>query len=425
MLKKIETILKNKELKVLFENITALSSVQILSYILPLITIPYLTRVLGPDKYGLVAFILSFVIYFQMLVDFGFNLSASREISINRDNKEKVSEIFSSVMLIKFLLLIISFLILSTIVFSFGIFRENWIAYFFAFGLVIGNFLFPIWFFQGVEKMRYIAILNLVTNLIFTISIFVFIRNPSDYIYVPLLNSLGMIISGLLSLRIIFKYFDVDLILPSLDNIKYYSKESWHIFISSIAVNLYVSSNTFILGILTNNTIVGYYSIAEKVSRAVLNLFTPITQATYPHINKVVARSKTEGINLLKKMTRYLGFLSLIISLLIFIFAEQLIFIIAGTKFSESVIVLRILSFLVFVGCLNNILGIQTMITFNYKKSFSYLVIATGILNILLAFILVPFLNDIGSAIAVMAAESFLCIAMLVYTMNKGINILY
>ncbi len=420
----MKTFFSSKDKKRLFSNFISLSILQGANYILPLITLPYLVRVLGPEKFGLIAFAQAFIQYFVILTDYGFNLSATREISIHRENKEKVSQIFSSVMIIKLFFLILSFLVMTAIVFSFDRFKEEWPVYYFTFGIVIGQVLFPIWFFQGMEKMKYITFLNILSKLIFTVSIFIFIHKASDYIYVPLINSFGFIVAGIIAMWIVFKDFGVKFKLVELSYIKYQLQEGWHIFISTIAISLYTVSNTFILGIFTNNTIVGYFSAAEKLIIAVQGLLNPVSQTIYPYIAKLVSESKEKAIVFIRKITIVVGSLSLILSICLFIFSDLIVEIILGSQYQESIIVLKILAFLPFIIALSNIFGIQTMLTFNYKKAFSNILIAASIINIVLALILVPVYKHIGISFAVLISECFVTITMFSFLKKKGINIL-
>ena len=410
--------------KKLTENFLSLSVLQGLNYLLPLITLPYLVRVLGPEKYGLVAFAQAFIAYFGILTDYGFNLSATREISIQRENKEKISAIFSSVMLIKFVFLILSFILMSVLVFSIHKFRNEWLLYFLTFGTVLGQVLFPIWFFQGIERMKYITWLNIIAKTIFTVLVFVLIHQKTDYVYVPFLGALGTIISGVLALGIIRKHFKVNFHLPSKNEVIHQLREGWYIFISTVAISLYSISNTFILGLFASNTIVGYYSGAEKIINAVQGLLSPVSQTIYPHISKIASESKERALKFLQKITILIGSSSFFLSLLIFLLAEVVIKILLGGQYLESIKVLRILSFLPFIVGLSNIFGIQTMLTFDYKKAFSNILIIASLINITLAFILVPFFFHIGIAFAVLISETFVTIVMFVYLQRKGIKVL-
>lgn len=422
MLKKFKSLSGDK--KRLVGNFFSLSVLQGVNYLLPLITLPYLVRVLGPEKFGLIAFAQAFIMYFNTLTDYGFNLSATREISIYRDDKEKVSEIFSSVMTIKFGLLIFSFILMSIIVFSFEKFKQDWIIYYLTFGIVIGQALFPVWFFQGMERMKYITFLNVTARLIFTVSIFIFVHNVSDYIYVPLINSLGFLLAGGWALGVVIKNFNVDFKLVSIKNIKYQLKEGWYIFISTVAISLYTVSNPFILGLFTNNIIVGYYSAAEKLIRAAQGLLTPISQSIYPYISKLVNESKTKGIQFIRKTTYIIGSVTFLLSLGVFIFAKVIVEIILGNQYMESITVLRILAFLPFLIGLSNIFGIQIMLPFDYKKAFSNILIAASIINIILSFLLIPLYKQIGTSFSVLISEIFVTLTMFVYLQIKGIRIL-
>ena len=145
----IEKVTGSPELKWLAENFLSLSLLQAANYILPLITLPYLIRVLGAEKYGLVIFAQAFTHYFIILTDYGFDLSATRDISIHRDDKAKVADIFNSVLLIKFSIMSAGFICFLILVFSFQRFSEEWPVFLLSYGVVLGNFLFPLWFFQG------------------------------------------------------------------------------------------------------------------------------------------------------------------------------------------------------------------------------------------------------------------------------------
>lgn len=424
LIKRIEKYINTKDKKILLSNFFSLSVLQGAIYLLPLITLPYLVRVLGPEKFGLIAFAQSFIGYFSILANYGFNLSATREISIHRENKEKVSEIFSSVMIISFCLLILSFIIMTIIVFSFYKFKRDWLIYYLTFGMVAGQVLFPQWFFQGMEKMKYITLLNIIAKLIFTISIFVFVHKVSDYIYVPLINSLGFLVAGIIAIWTVFRDFKINFIIPSLEQIKHQLEEGWYIFVSTVAISSYTISNTFILGLLTNNTIVGYYSAAEKIIRAVQGLLSPISQSVYPYISRLVSESRERGLKFIRKVTFLIGGVSFILSLTIFIFADLIVKILLGSQYIDSIIILKILSFLPFIIALSNMFGIQTMLTFNYKKAFSNILICAGIINILLAFILVPLYQNIGISFAVLISEIFVTVSMFIYLQRKGIKLL-
>lgn len=410
--------------KRLAENFISLSALQVVNHLLPLITLPYLVRVLGPEKFGLVSFAQAFIGYFIILTNYGFDLSATREISINRENKAKVSEIFSSVMTAKFLLGIFSFMILAVSLVFIPKFKSDWLIYIFTFGMVLDGILFPVWFFQGMERMKYITFLNITAKAIFTVCIFIFIREAADYVYVPLINSMGYLVAGGLSLRIVSKNFGVRYNLPSIAAIKYQLKEGWYIFISQMATSLYSVSNTFILGLFTDNTIVGYYSAAEKLIRAVKGLLTPISQTVYPYISKLATESKQRTLNFIRKLVVIVGSGSFIISLLIFILATPIVNLVLGSQYQSSIIVLQILAFLPFVVGLSNIFGIQTMLTFNLKKAFSKILVSAGLLNVILAVILAPLYQHIGVSIAVLTTEIFVTLSMFSYLNRKGIKIL-
>ncbi len=409
--------------KVLISNFLSLSGIQIASYILPLITVPYLVRIIGPEKFGLIAFTQAFVQYFVIITEYGFNLSATREISIHRNNKERVSEIFNSVIIIKTILMSISFLILCLFIFNIGKFKAEWLIYFFAFGMVVGNLLFPIWFFQGMEKMRQMAMLSILSQAIFTACIFIFIKDQNDYIYVPLINSAGLIISGILSLHLVFKKFGVRFFIPPVSKIKHELKEGWHIFVSTVAISLYTVSNIFILGLFTSNTIVGYYAAGFKIIEAINGLFQPASQTLYPYLSRLTQESARDAIIFLVRIIRIMAGLGIAISIMLFIFSGEIVKIILGSQYTESVNIIKILSLTPFINVFCTY-GTITLLVFGFKRFYSQIIISGALLNIALLLILVPFFNHMGAAASYMGTIIFLAFFIMVYLHNRDIKIL-
>lgn len=422
---KLKNIFKSKEYKRILENMISLTGLQFASYILPLITLPYLTLVLGPEKFGLTQYAISLITYFQFFTDYGFNLSATRELAICRDDNQKISQIFSSVMFIKMCLCILSFIILLLIVMFIPKFSEDSYVYILTFGMVIGYMLFPTWLFQGLEYMRYTSILNIIGKIVFTVLIFIFIHDTTDYMLVPLINSLGYILVGILGIYIALTKFNIKITIPSIRDIKYHLREGWYVFISTIAINMYTTTNTFLLGLLTNNTLVGYYSIAEKIILAVNGLLNPISQALYPFISRTVKTDdKTRSIEFIRKITKIMTLVGIVLSAGLFIFAKPIILLLFGQSYANSVIILQIISIVPLAVSLSTVFGVETMLTFNYKKAFTSIVMIGGIIDIVLGIILITLMKEIGIAISFATTEIFITIAMFIFLQRKGIKII-
>jgi len=408
LIKKIKNIANTEDKKRLMSNFFSLSVLQGANYILPLITLPYLVRVLGVEYFGLLAFATTTVMYFQILTDYGFNLTATREISIHRDNKEKVIEIFSSVMTIKIILMFVSFFLLSILVFSFEKFSQDALVYFLTFGTVVGQVLFPVWFFQGMERMKYITYLNILSKVIFTIAIFVFVKEQSDFYLVPLLTSIGFLVAGIWSLYLIKKEFGVGFEVQTIDTIKHHLVEGWDIFVSMVFISMYRSSNIIILGLLTNNTIVGYYSIAEKVVKTLQSLQDVVGNTLFPYLSKKFSITNKSFFDLNKRFFKFIFLIYFSLSLITMFSSEYIIYILMGEFNEIAILNLQIMSFVILVGGFNYYYGILGLVSMNYKKDFSKYIIITGLFNLLFCIVSVYLYPNYGASISMIISESVL-----------------
>lgn len=404
------------------KNAASLYILQFAGYILPLITVPYLVRVLHPTGFGIVAFGQGLMAYFSLLTDYGFAYSATRKISVQRDDIMAVSTTASNVWAAKIILLLAGFIILLLAVTSIPILHESGMLLIILYGTVIGNVLFPTWLFQGMEKMVAISIINLITQFVVTIGVFIVIRKPDDYLIYAGLLSLASIISGIIGIVSSFYMFDISLTIPSKKSIVETFREGWVLFLSMLSVSLYTTGNTFILGLLTNNAVVGYYSAASKIVNAVLGLINPITQAVYPRFSKLASESKALALQWSRKILGTLGGLGMILSLILIIGAPIIVNIILGSEYEPSIRVIQILAALPLLVAISNVLGIQIMVPFGKDKAFTSILFGAGIINILLAIILTPIWKESGMAISVILSETIVTTVMFIYLWVKKIN---
>src|SRR5260221_4172868 len=221
---------------------------QIGNYALPLLAIPYLTRSLGPDRFGLISYAQVVIGYFTILINYGFEMTATREISINRENKAMVSSIFSHVIFIKTLLLIASTGILGLLLLL-NRFRVDSTLYLTTHIVNIGTVLFPLWLFQGLERSKLAAIMNFCVKLFFTVSTFIVIKGPDDYILSNLLLSLSQVLVGFISIFIALKFLDARFVKINVGFAWKLLKEGAWVFCSTAIVLTYTTEMIFILGL--------------------------------------------------------------------------------------------------------------------------------------------------------------------------------
>jgi PST family polysaccharide transporter len=412
---------KLKPYRKLVQNFTSLSILQIANYLFPLIVLPYVVRIIGPSKYGLINFAAAFIAYFHLICDYGFNLSGTKEISIIRNDKDRLSKTFSTILTIKLILSLISFILLVVIVFSIPIFRSNWELYLLSYGYVIGGVLFPTWFYQGIEQMRYITIIQMVIRIVLTALIFLIVKVESDYIYLVLLYSTAQIMIGISGLIIARFKFLIKFRVPLLSDIKARLKSGWNIFQSMIAVNVYTTSNTFILGLFASETVVGYFAAADKIRLAFQGIQSVLSQTVFPYVNNLLKQSYVKFISFIKNLVKLEAAVGFLVSIILFIFSYQLTDLILGEKFILSGQILRIISFLPFLISISNVYAIHTMLPLGYDKAFNKIFSSAALIHIILLLILVPEFFAIGTSVAVVITEFIVTLIAVLFIIKKKI----
>lgn len=372
-------------MKQIFSNIVWLLSVQLANFILPLITLPYLGRILGVEKFGIIMFVMSFIQILILISDFGFNLSATKQVSINRNNKKKLSEIFSSILIIKIILVFICLIVLFILIGYVDKFYQNKHLFILFFGMVIGNALFPLWFFQGIEKMRISSLLNVLTKIIFTILIFILVTNSTDVIFIPICYSIGYIVSGVLGVIIAITKFKITLYIPSYKLIIEYLKDSTLYFISRISVSIYSIANSFIITLILGPVAAGYFSAAEKLYNAILAVISVISDALFPYM------SKNKNIAVYKKVSLSVILISFVGLIVTFFIADKIIYIIYGSEFGSSSTLFKIILLSTIFAIPSILIGYPLLASFGLEKYTNFSVLIASMIHIVLLIIFIPF----------------------------------
>lgn len=408
---------KDKIKGTVFKNYIYLLMIQGANFILPLITIPYLVRTLGINKFGIVMVAQSFAILLTIITEFGLDMSATRQVALIKNDKRKVSQYFFDVFFLKMFLVIVAFIILAFFIFYVDKFSREYLVYFFSFGMVFGQALFPAFFFRGIEEMRIVTIINVLAKVIFTISVFIIIKTPGDYHYVPILNGLGFILSGCLGFILSLKY--VSFMKPIFNEAISIAKESFSLFLSNLAVSFYTKINTLIVGIFISDSVAGVYSSMEKLVVATKSIYIPLYQALFPNI---VVKDKITIVSIINKMKYYMGALGAIISFLIFLFALDILNLIYNDEMITSYyVIFQILGLIGFLSSLNMLfvsLFFPAVKAFNQRLK---ILSMGGIFNIILVITLVQYYSIYGVAISATISELFILIVAY-YLYKREVN---
>jgi|SRR5690554_965883 len=399
MLEDLKNKLKTKQAKTLLENFISLSALQVVSMLLPLITLPYVLRTIGYEKYGLIALALSLTTYFNSIVDYSFRITATRDVAVFRNSPKKLNLIYSKVITVKTLFLLFSLLVITIVVLAYPPFYKEKTLFFFSAFSLVGYALFPEWFFQGIEKMKYITIINVSVKIVFAICIFIFIKEESDYMILPLMTSLGLFFSGIAGQYILIKKHKIKYYQLSIKRIKSTISKNSPIFINQFVPNLYNNTGGFLLGIFGTPALLGLYTAIRKIIDLAVTLLNIVSRVFFPYLNK-----KKSAFNLYRKLM----FTLTTIGVILLIISNQLIFWYLDINNSLAIWVLILLALSIFGNTAYDVFGLNYFIVRNEDNLVMRNTIMMSITGLLITIPLIYYFNIIGASLSLLISRTLL-----------------
>jgi len=421
ILNKLSSFSKNSEYKQVSQNMLYLTLLNFITYLSPILLIPYLMKTVGEEKFGIYIFSWTFIFYFVFIVNYGFDFSVTNQIAIYKNNRDKISSIFFNIIFIRVIIAILCI---------FGIyFAANTIhilfpykqSLYFGFGIVFGIALFPSWLFQGMEEMKFITIVNLITRLLPLLFIFIFIQQADQYQFIILIQAIGFIIGGVFSFVFAIKHYKLVYQKPSIKIMIQQLKDGWSLFLSTVGMTLYRETNVFIMGFtLGNYSLIGYYSVADKFIRFAQTLAMPIAQSLFPFFSRKFNTNKNSSLVIMGKFGKlYLSLLTFI-ALMMLITIKPIVKIYLGGSHSDIVTNFYIMLPIIIVSGFSYYYGIVGLINLGYRKAFTIFVFIVGSINIINCYWLTRTqLLEKGASISILISETLLFILITTFYHNK------
>ena len=393
------------------------------NFLFPLITFPYVSRVLLPEGTGKVAFALSIVSYFTLFASFGVATYGIRAIAQVRDDKERLSKTMHELLFINSISMIIVYIALAIailVVPKFAIEKELfWVTSLFILFTIIGIE----WLYKGLEKYQYITIRTIVFKIASLFLVFLFVKEKSDYILFAFISIFAIVGSGVLNLINSRKL--INYTLYSEYEFKKHLKPMFVLFLTSMAIAIYTSLDEGLLGLLSSPEQVGYYNAAVRVKGILFTLITSLGVVLLPRLSYYVENHmETEFHEALAKSTNFIIVIAASVVIFFTLFAKETILILAGENYVASIIPLQIVVWALILSAITNILGIQILLPLKKDKQLLFSVLCAATVDVIANFLLVPKLAAVGTALSVIAAELSVLIVQIII-LRQYIKILF
>lgn len=405
-------------------NVASLFSVNVANMLLPLLTVPYVVRIIGPERLGLLNFSQAYVAYFTLLINYGFEMAAVRTIAANRTDKELINRTFSEVIAGKTMLWVLSTFVFVGITWFTPDFRAHILLHTCTYVSCIGVVLFPVWIYQAMEDLGRVALFNLGVKILFTLSVFLLIRKPDDYFYQNLAVSIAQVLVSVIAFRTALRRFRLTFRWPAVSQLISRFRADSTLFFSSVMITLYAGSTVFLLGLLSNAYDVGIFSAGtrlEGIARSFVTL--GLNQAFFPIVASAFGANREDGLRVVRTTFFPLVAFMTLVSLGLWLIAPVFITLFYGNQFHDAILVLRIVAFLPILIGVSNLLGFHTMLNLKMDKAFFWITATGSVIGLLINALLIQQLGFVGAAYAWVAAEAYIALSMYLYLRNKGIQV--
>lgn len=383
------------------------------NYIFPLLTFPYVSRVLGVNNIGVCNFIDGIINYFVLFSMMGISILGIREVATNKNNPEKLQKTFSSLLTINSITTIIGLVILAIATVSIPRLAENIeLMIFGGFKLLFNLFLIE-WFYKGLEDFRYITVRTIFVKCLYVIAVFAFVRESTDYPIYYLITILMVVVNAIVNIIHSRKFTSFSF--KGIE-IKPYVKSYFTLGVYLLLTSMYTSFNVIYLGFVGGDTEVGYYTTATKLYTILIALFTALTGVLMPRMSSLVAEGKIDEFKAkIDKSVNILLSISFPAIIFMTILAPQIVYLISGPGYEGAIVPMRIILPLFFIIGYEQILVIQTMMPLKMDKTILKNSMIGAIVGVSLNILLVTKLAAIGSAIVWVASELTISIFAQIY----------
>ena len=401
-------------------NVIALYGVQACTYALPLITFPYLARMLGPSGWGVVIFAQAIGDVIACVVEYGFDISASRETSRQRDDPARLSELISGVLGAKSLLALVC---IAGAVFSrrFTHHVAPSLALFWAstiWGVCQG--INMLWYFQGLERMKLASALEISGKVMATLSIFVLVHKPDDGWKVMAAQCIGCVVSH--GITVVLAYREVGFRWPTRSSVWNALRLGGSMFLFRAVQGVSGSVNRLVLGAVAPIAALGEYAGAERITRVFQQGMWPVNQALYPKLTKQVETDPRRAMKTVRLSLLLLGGLGLIFGAMIFFAAPSLVRLILGPQYLTSITVLRVFALWIPMIALSTVIIFQLLLPNHLDGQFNFVNLTSGAVGIVAAMALAPRYGAVGIAWSAAASQAFTLIAFSIVLARAGLN---